>query len=308
VVVAIADHKAVSLHDAPAAQLSRRVFLSAVIALSACSSKQRREGVVQRIVSISPNTTESLFAIGAGSLLVGRSRYCDYPPEVKSIPSVGGFVDVSLEAVLALRPDLVVGARGPAGPSLVERLGARGVATYFPPTESIDEIDQMILGLAAKVSRVAEADTLVAKMREARERVRAMVVERPKARTLLLVGASPIVAAGPASFLDEMLSMTGGKNVLEKGSTSTAYPSLALEQVLVLDPDLILVVMGDDASALNSSEVWQRVRAVREGRVVHLAPDVLQRPGPRIAEGLRDLARAIHPESFSGAGAVGGPR
>src|SRR5438309_5001124 len=85
-----------------------------------------------RIVSLSPSTTETLFALGAGERLVGRSRFCDYPPEVRRIPSVGGYVDASLEAILALAPDLVVGARGPAGPSLANKLGSMGIATFFP--------------------------------------------------------------------------------------------------------------------------------------------------------------------------------
>src|SRR6266851_6437619 len=114
------------------------------------SSFSERIGA-RRVVSLSPNTTETLFAVGAGNRVVGRSRFCDYPPEVSRIPSVGGYVDASLEAILALVPDLVVGARGPAGPALVEKLGALGVATFFPPTESMAEIDAMIAELAAKV-------------------------------------------------------------------------------------------------------------------------------------------------------------
>src|SRR6185295_14894222 len=98
----------------------------------------------QRVVSISPSTTEAAFAIGAGSLLVGRSTYCDYPPEALHLPVVGGFADPSLEAIVARSPTLVIGAHGPAGPALEQALKARSIATFFPETESIAQIEAMI--------------------------------------------------------------------------------------------------------------------------------------------------------------------
>src|SRR5882724_6092795 len=121
--------------------------------LSSCARKTSAisSGTPKRIVSLSPNTTETLFAIGAGSRLVGRSRFCDYPPEIAALPSVGGYVDPSLEAILALAPDLVIGARGPTGSGLVQKLEALGIATFFPPTESMAEIDAMIERLGEKV-------------------------------------------------------------------------------------------------------------------------------------------------------------
>src|SRR3954453_5609120 len=128
----------------------RAAILLALLAF-ACRSRDTpssSKNTATRVVSLSPNTTETLFAVGGGNRVVGRSRFCDYPAEVVKIPSVGGYVDASLEAILALRPDLVVGARGPAGPALSEKLGAIGIATFFPPTESMAEIDAMIAELS----------------------------------------------------------------------------------------------------------------------------------------------------------------
>src|SRR5262249_25034797 len=138
---------------------SRRIFSATVVAfvgalaiVAACSKHARHEeprAPARRVVSLSPSTTEAIFAIGAGRGLIGRSRFCNYPPEAANLPQVGGFIDPNLEAILALRPDLVVGARGPLGPAITERLAEHGAVTYFPPTESIDEIGSMILGLGA---------------------------------------------------------------------------------------------------------------------------------------------------------------
>src|SRR5258707_15896998 len=108
----------------------RQFTIALALTFASCARKSMPVASIPRIVSLSPNTTETLFAIGAGDRLVGRSRFCDYPPEVRSIPSVGGYVDPSLEAILALAPHLVVGARGPAGPALAEKLGAIGIATF----------------------------------------------------------------------------------------------------------------------------------------------------------------------------------
>jgi iron complex transport system substrate-binding protein len=153
---------------------SRRSLLQAALASSvfaACQSKSRAHARVERVISLSPSTTETLFALGAGAKLVGRSRYCDYPKEVARIPVVGGFVDASFEAILGLVPDLVIGVRGPGGPALRDRLSARGIATYFPETESMQQIDAMLRGVAERLGDAPRGEALVARIGAARARV-----------------------------------------------------------------------------------------------------------------------------------------
>ena len=127
-------------------------------------------GGAVRVVSLSPSTTETLFVIGAGDRVVGRSRYCDWPPEVAKLPVIGGYVDPSFEAILALRPDLVTGARGPAGAAMSERLDARGISTFLPQTESFAQIDTMILGLGERTGHTSEAKASHRRARWARRR------------------------------------------------------------------------------------------------------------------------------------------
>ena len=253
----------------------------------------------RRIVSLSPSTTETLFALGVGGRLVGRSRYCDYPPEVAALPVVGGFVDASFEAILGLLPDLVVGAQGPAGRALVDRLEALGIATFFPRTESMSEIDSMMSDLAAKLGVLEQGRALVDRVRARRESVARALRGEPRPRTLLVFGLSPIVVAGPGGFPDEMLGLAAAENVIAAGGP---YPTVNIEHLLGLDPDLIV-----DARSARSHEGsgridrgepgWRELRAVRAGRVVALREDAALRPGPRIGEGLAALARAIHPGS-----------
>lgn len=277
--------------------MRRRLAVLALLALAAsCRTKDKaaHDGA-HRIVSLSPSTTEAVFVVGAGDRLVGRSRYCDWPAEVTRLPQVGGYVDPSFEAILALKPDLVVGARGPAGTAITDKLEARGIAWYFPPTESLAQIDEMILGIGARTLRADAAKAYVDKMHADIAEVERSVASLPRVRVLLVFGLEPISVAGPSSFPDEMLKKVGAINVVAEGS---AYPTMGIERVLVLDPDVIIdAAMGEANTAQRMGKDapgWGRVRAIKEGRLVSIPDESVLRPGPRIAEGLAVLARAVH--------------
>lgn len=253
-------------------------------------------GTATRVVSLSPSTTETLFVIGAGDKVVGRSRYCDWPPEVLKLPQIGGYVDPSFEAILALRPDLVTGARGPAGAAMSERLEARGIATFLPKTESFAEIDAMILGVGERTGRSAAAKAKVDALHARTAEIERAVASRPRVRVLLVFGLEPLSVAGPSSFADEMIRRAGGTNAVTEGG---GYPTLGIERVMTIDPDVIVnaaIAEAHGRERLGSDTPgWSRVRAVREGRVVAVTDESVLRPGPRVADGLATLARALHP-------------
>jgi iron complex transport system substrate-binding protein len=273
----------------------RAVLLAALGLLASCKRAAARRGEPRRLISLSPSTTEALFALDAGALLVGRSRYCDHPPAVAALPQVGGYTDPNLEAILALRPDLVIGARGPAGPALTQRLETHGISTYFPPTESLAEIEAMMQGLGERVGRGAEARRWIEGVRQRRRRIEERLRPTKETRVLLLYGVTPIVAAGPGSFADEMLRLAGATNALGPGAA--AYPTLSLEQVIALDPALILdAAMMEARDQRSLGGAWSAVRAVREGHVRPLQSMTVLRPGPRVLDGVEALIQAIHPE------------
>ena len=212
------------------------------------------------------------------------------------LPQVGGYVDASFEAILALRPDLVVGARGPAGAGLAEKLEAKGIATFFPETESFAQIDAMIAGLGARTGHEDEARRVVDELDARAASIERALATTARPRVLLVFGLEPIVAAGPGGFPDEMIRRAGGVNVVTSGG---AYPTLGMEHIFGLDPDVILDASVAEAHGVerirSDSPGWSSVRAVKGGHVVALGDEVVLRPGPRVVEGLAIVARALHP-------------
>ena len=281
----------------------RRWCLTALLcalALLACESKNRPNTSQSRVVSLSPNPTEAVFAIGAASQLVGRSRYCDYPPPARQIPSVGGFADPSVEAIIALRPTLVIGARGPAGPQLAQTLRAHGITTYFPPIDSVAQISAMLQQLGKQLGRPTAAAAVARQLDRDVNRIAAWATRQKKVRAVMVIGTNPIVVAGPGGFPVELIRTAGGENVITRGG---AYPRVDLERLVALDPDVIIdasvVGANPDVAATMQSRLpqapgWGELRAIRQGRVRVLRSSAALRPGPRIAAGLADLAQALH--------------
>lgn len=281
---------------------SRLVLAVCVLVASACSKPKSTAGAEAaaepRVVSLTPSTTEAVFALGAGDRMVGRSRFCNYPESAKSLPQVGGYVDPNYEAILGLRPSLVVGARGPGGAAVEQKLQGYGVATFFPRTESFAEIESMLTGLGALLHREGAATEVVAKLHAQTEAVEKAVASLPKRKVLLVFGLEPVVVAGPGGFPDEMVRHAGGVNVVADGP---AYPTIGIERVLALDPDVVLNASMAETRGTEriqrDSPGWRDLRAVKEGHVVPVTDEAVLRPGPRLGDGLRTIARAVHPEA-----------
>jgi len=256
-----------------------------------------------RVVSISPATTEALFAVGAGDDVVGRSRFCDWPPAATKLPVVGGVVDADFEAIVQLSPDLLVGGPGPAATALASKLVPFRVATWFPNIDSLDAIDAMILGMGERTGHASDARQVI----EGPEGIHARIawVERSVAgeaapRVLLLVDTSPVVATGPKDFIDELIRRARAVNVLDAGAS---WQTLGFERIVELDPDVVVDASNGNGGSGDEpverigpgAPGWADVRAVREGRVISISDARVLRPGPRVAEGLAVLARALHP-------------
>lgn len=257
-----------------------------------------------RIISIVPAATEMLFAIGAGPRVVAVSSYDAYPPDVARLPRVGALIDPDVERMLSLTPDLVVvyGSQH----DLIAQL-ERSRATLFRYRHGgLADVLTTLRALGEAAGEPVRADALARRIDADIDRVRRRVAGRARPRVLLVFGREPgglrhIHASGGVGFLHDMLEAAGGDNVLADVSRESL--SLTTEQVLARRPDVILEVRAvgpaDDAALARERAAWDRlaaVPAVRSGRVVFLTGDDLVVPGPRVADAVKRLAEALHPD------------
>lgn len=257
-------------------------------------------GPVRRIVSVSPGGTEILFALGAGSRIVGLCAYCNYPPAVAACVRVGDFANPSLEAILAARPDLVVSNGGPQR-ELVEHLRQAGVPTLVLLPRSVAEVYANISLLGRVLRRETAAATLMQRMRDrvaALGRDGAKVPEARRPRVYFEIWSDPFMAIGDESIPGELIRLAGGVNVAHGARGD--YPKLSGEQIIAADPDVIILSHCDDPkgalAAVGRRPGWAHLRAVQNGRVYcDLNMDLLLRPGPRLTEGLAMLKARILP-------------
>jgi iron complex transport system substrate-binding protein len=253
-------------------------------------------GAAKRIVSLAPSFTEILFALGAGSRVVGVTRFCDWPLEARRLPKVGGFVDADPEAVLALAPDLVVTAPAPGARERIERLARLGASVLVLPTEGIDDLWQAILVLGQAVARERESNELTLRLQKELEAMRATTERAAPVQVLMIVGHRPLVAAGPGSFLDALLGYVNAKNAVRRAGPLTAaqpFVHLDLEAIAAARPDVIVdASFGEPAP----DGFWERLRTAMGAampRIARVTQEELVRPGPRLPVGLRALAAAV---------------
>lgn len=252
-----------------------------------------------RIVSLTPALTEILFAVGAGDRVVGVTDFCDYPPEAKSRAKIGGYVNPSVEAVLALKPDLVVVSPGPGNRDAALAMQRAGLRVEVVQAESLDDSLKAIETVARHAGNADRGRALVASIRERLDAVRRKVAGLPAVPTLFCVQTEPIYAAGRDTLPSQLLEIAGGKNVV----TEPRYPRLGLEAVVAAKPEVILQARMDvPASGKASPEEafwarWPQIPAVAAHRVVLLDNGVALRPGPRVADAAEQLATFLHPPS-----------
>jgi iron complex transport system substrate-binding protein len=250
-----------------------------------------------RIVSLAPSVTETLFALGAGPEVVGVSQYCDYPPQVRDLPRVGSFLTPNLEAILALRPTLVVGLELSSDVRQIRALNSMGYPVLLVSDDSLQQIEDSIERVGARIQREDAAHQLVALIKAQLAAVQEQLANVAPVRGLMLVGHQPIVAVGTGTYLDELLRIARTDNIAD--AAGEQWPQLSIEYIIAMRPAVILDgAMGSDPS---SSDFWQKypsIPAVRDHRVVGYPQDPILHAGPRVGQSLELIARMIHPEAF----------
>ena len=248
-----------------------------------------------RVLSLVPSGTEMVVAIAGSGRLVGRTRYDD-DPALASLPTVGGGVDPSLEAIVALRPDLVIVWESEAQGSLRGQLGAAGIPTFALQSADTADVFSAMGRLGRLLDRDSAATALATRVRAQLDSVRRAVAGGPTPSVFYVVGVTPAMTAGTSTFVIELLGVAGGRSVFP--DIRDGWPTLSLEEIVSRDPDLVLLPVSDDPTAristLQRTPGWRELRAVRDGHVVTVSANLVNRPGPRMGEAAAALARAIH--------------
>ncbi|MCL5104723.1 MAG: ABC transporter substrate-binding protein [Armatimonadetes bacterium] len=242
-----------------------------------------------RIVSVAPSNTEILFALALADRIVGVTNYCNYPPQARKKTRVGD-MGTSAEAVIALRPDLVVG-HAFVNSRVIARLEGLGQTVFAIDPKTISKVERDIRTLGKITARPKTADALAKKMDTEIEAVRVSHKGKPSKRVLVVIQPSPLWAAGPKTFVDEMIKIAGAKNV--SFDARPGFVPFSKELAISRDPEVIIVGSKSDAGYFLTSPEWKHTTAVRRKHVHVINPDLLVRPGPRLVKGLREMAKQL---------------
>jgi iron complex transport system substrate-binding protein len=254
----------------------------------------------ERIVSLAPNVTEMLFGLGLDEEIVGVSIHCNFPEKAKRKVRVGSYISLDFEKIASLNPDLIIATGAGNTRDMVDRLGKLGFQTYVIYPKNFKDILQSIAHIGQVVNRGKKARAIIEGMRRRSERVIELTQGLPRPKVLVQIGDVPIVTVGKGSFADDLIRLAGGENIA--GKEKEVYPRLGMEEILKRSPEVIVISSmdpkGDYQKILQQWTRWKTIPAVKNGRIYLIDSDLLDRPSPRIIDGLEELARVLHPERF----------
>ncbi|OKY77507.1 MAG: ABC-type Fe(3+)-hydroxamate transport system periplasmic component [Candidatus Methanohalarchaeum thermophilum] len=254
-------------------------------------------GEVERIVSAAPSNTEILFALGQGPEIVGVTEYCDYPSEAKYKEKIGGFQNPSVEKIISMDPDVVF-ASTTTGEQTVEKLRNNDIPVYVSSPGSISGVIENINEIGKIVGAEDYAQNLTDDMEERIEQITNKVSDQEEKDVFYLMSTyGGTWTAGENTFINQLITKAGGNNI---ASELKGYKKISLSTVIQKDPDLIITTEHcyTNLGELKNKTGWKELTAVQEGKLYTLEEDQLVRPGPRIIDGLAEVAKTIHPAAF----------
>jgi iron complex transport system substrate-binding protein len=248
----------------------------------------------QRIVSLVPSVTETLFALGIESRLVAVTDYCTYPAAATQLPSVGSYAEPGIEAILSHRPDLVIASGDINSQALINKLTQLGIAVYVIHPDSLESALATIAIIGELTGHESQAELLVADIRDRLAKVQQELQERAPVPLLACIMLQPLTVAGPDTLINDLIVAAGGLNIVE--SNLARYPTWNQESLLLANPQVIILPQHpgqEDPEAFFRK--WPQLQAVQSGRIIQIEADWLYRPGPRMILGIEALAKALHP-------------
>ncbi|HUO03971.1 MAG TPA: cobalamin-binding protein [Candidatus Binataceae bacterium] len=278
----------------------RRAGIFALIFIAVCAGRADADAPM-RLISLAPSVTEILFALGAGPEVAGVSDYCDYPPQVRTLPHVGSFLTPNIEAIMALHPTLVIGIGLSSDVRQIRALESMGYPVLLVKDDSFEQIEKSIVTIGERIGRAARAHEIAAGISAQVAAVQQRLNKVSPMPVLMIVGHQPIVAVGRGTYLSEMLQLARADNIA--AVSGEEWPQLSLEYIIAMRPAVILDgSMGNDPNS--QSRFWDAypsIPAVRDRRVFGYPQDPILHSGPRVGESLEMIARLVHPAVFAAA-------
>ena len=253
---------------------------------------------VSRVISLAPNLTEIVFAVGAGDRLVGRTSYCDYPPEAKAVAEIGDTLHPSLERIISLKPQVVLISTSSQLEVFTQQLQSQNIAVFVTDPRDLEGVFRSIEQVGEMLGQKEQATRLVQQLRDRANAVEQSLKGRTPVRVFYQVSAEPLYTAGHDAFVTDLLRRAGAASVT--ADVPGAWPKYSNESALAARPEAIILPTGGSMGTGNSTvtEALKQSPAVLAGRVYKINDDHLARPGPRAIEGLEEMAKALHPDAF----------
>lgn len=252
----------------------------------------------QRIVTLAPNLTEIVYAIGAGSRLVGNTTFCDYPPEAKQVAKVGDTLQPNIERIIALRPEVIFVSTASQLETFAKQLDERGIAVFVTDPHDLEGVFRSIKTLGEILGQQEQAEKLVGNLRSRAAAVEDAVKARPVVTVFYQVSPSPLWTAGRRSWITDLIRRAGGKSVTAE--VEGEWMRYSDEAAMASRPEAIVMATSDSMNGekMEVAAALQKSPAALDKHVYGINGDFLSRPGPRLIDGLEQMARVLHPEIF----------
>ena len=297
-------------------EIKKLSWLALVVLLAACASYQtpstqnlreitddagRRVALparVDRVISLAPNLTEIVFAVGGGNRLVGRTSYCDYPPEAKAVAEIGDTLHPSLERIIALRPQVVLISTASQLEVFTQQLQNQNIAVFVTDPHDLDGVFRSIEQIGDILGQKEQATLVVQKLRDRTNAVEQAVKQQQPVRVFYQLSAEPLYTAGHDAFVTDLTRRAGAISVT--ADVPGAWPKYSNESALAAKPEAIILPTGGSMGTgnLTVTEALRQSPAALANRVYKINDDHLVRPGPRAVDGLEEMASALHADAF----------
>ncbi len=262
----------------------------------------------KRIISLAPSITEILFALGLNEEITAVTKFCDYPEAALSKPRIGGFVNPDVEKIVSLKPDLIIGIRDGNRMDTIDRLNDFSIPLYLIDPKGFDGVMETIKNIGEVVGREKESRKMIRELVDKRENMVTLTRSLSRPRVFFQVGDAPLITVGKGTLADDLIRLAGGRSISENESMS--YPSYGIETILAKAPEMIIMTSMDSKkdhmNLVKRWQNWKSIPAVKMNAIHVIDSNLVDRPTPRIAEGLEALVRIIHPEVFKGKTVHGG--